>query len=96
MSFAFLMLVSLFLCVRMDFSIKMLCATSGQSWTYESSQRKLPSIAKAPGKFTANQKVSRIMLFWIFKIIVKSSMALNGNKGSEIEFTSFQFGTTSM
>ncbi len=75
----FLRMIMLMLCMIMDFPIKMLCATSSQCWAYESSQGKLLSISKAPSKFTANQKVSGVMLFWNFNIVIKSNMALNSD-----------------
>ena len=79
----------------MHFSVKVLSFSPNQRRSDSSLDRERATIAQTPLKNATKQTIDGVMPWVIIEVVVKSTMALDGDNGSEVEFTGFKGFTRS-
>ena len=83
--------------VGVDSAIKVLGFSPHQRRPDRRLDRKGATIAEAPLKNTTKQTIDGVMPWVIIEVVVKSTMALDGDDGSEVELAGFKsLSTTTM
>ena len=78
--------------IDVNFTVEVLCFTPNQSRSqWQKHLAKTAYHCQGPKQIRHQSKISSVMLFWNFKIVIKSSMTFDSEGGREIKFTSFQF-----
>ena len=83
--------------MNMNLAIKVLGFSPDKGWTDSGLNGERASIAEAPLKNTTKQAINGVMLWITLKVGVKTTMAFEGEDGSEVKITRFKrFFTTPM
>ena len=81
----------------MHFSVKVLSFSPNQRRSDSSLDRERATIAQTPLKNATKQTIDGVMPWVIIEVVVKSTMALDGDDGSEVELAGFKsLSTTTM
>ena len=81
--------------IDMNLAVKVFCFPPNQSGSNGSFDRERTAIAKAPFKNAAKHAIDGVMLGFTIKVDIKTTMALDGDDGREVEFTGFKGFTRS-
>ena len=74
----------------MHFSVKVLSFSPNQRRSDSRLDRERATIAQAPLKNATKQTIDGVMPWVIIEVVVKTTMALDGDDGSEVEFAGFK------
>ena len=92
-----IMAVIVVMIMDMHFSVKVLSFSPNQRRSDSSLDRERATIAQTPLKNATKQTIDGVMPWVIIEVVVKTTMALDGDDGSEIEFTGLErLSTTTM
>ena len=80
----------------MHFSVKVFSFSPNQRRSNSSLDREGATIAEAPLKNATKKTINGVMPWVIFEVVVKTTMALDGKDGREVEFTGFKSLSTTM
>ena len=81
--------------IDMNLAVEMFSLSPNQSGSNGSFDRERTAIAKAPFKNAAKHAIDGVMLGFTIKVDIKTTMALDGDDGREVEFTGFKGFTRS-
>lgn len=81
--------------IDMNLTVEMFSFSPNQSGSNGSFDRERTAIAKAPFKNAAKHAIDGVMLGFTIKVDIKTTMALDGDDGREVEFTGFKGFTRS-
>ena len=76
--------------MNMHFSVEVFCLSPHQSRTNGSLDREGAAIAEAPLKNATKHAINGVMLGFTIKVDIKTTMALDGDDGSEVELAGFK------
>ena len=76
--------------MNMHFSVEVFCLSPHQSRTNGSLDREGAAIAQAPLKNATKHAINGVMLGFTIKVDIKTTMALDGDDGSEVELAGFK------
>ena len=76
--------------MNMNLAIKVLGFSPHQRRPDRRLDRKGATIAEAPLKNTTKQTIDGVMPGLIFKVVIETTMAFDGDDGREVEFTGFK------
>ena len=92
-----MILVIIVVIIDMNLAIEMFSFSPNQRRSDSSLDREGGTIAEAPLKNATKQTIDGVMPWVIIEVVIKTTMALDGDDGSEIEFTGLErLSTTTM